>query len=46
MEAVPGLVAAGATDLRVRFPAREPNAETEAELREFVAAFRVASGRD
>ena len=41
MEPVPRLVAAGATDLRVRFPVREPNEETEASLREFVAAFRA-----
>ena len=46
MAQVPGLVAAGATDLRARLPAREPNAETEAALRAFVAAFRVAAGRD
>jgi probable F420-dependent oxidoreductase len=46
MEAVPGLVAAGATDLRVRFPVREPNAELEQELSAFVAAFRDAAGRD
>jgi probable F420-dependent oxidoreductase len=39
---VPALVAAGATDLRVRFPRWEPNAETEARLRRFVAAFRAA----
>jgi probable F420-dependent oxidoreductase len=42
MAPVPGLVAAGATDLRVRLPLREPNAETEARLRDFVAAFRAA----
>ena len=41
-----GLVAAGATDLRVRLPVREPDAETEDSLRDFVAAFRVAAGRD
>ena len=46
MEPVPGLVAAGATDLRARFPIREPNAETEDRLRDFVAAFRVAAGQD
>ena len=45
LAAVPGLVAAGATDVLARFPVREPNAETEAGLREFVAAFRAASGR-
>jgi probable F420-dependent oxidoreductase len=45
MEQVPALVAAGATDLRVRFPVREPNAETEADLLEAVAAFRAATGR-
>jgi len=39
---VPGLVAAGATDLRVRFPMWGADAETEARLREFVAAFRAA----
>jgi probable F420-dependent oxidoreductase len=44
MASVPRLSAAGATDLRVRFPVREPNAETEATLRDFVAAFRVAAG--
>ncbi len=42
MTPVPRLVAAGATDLRVRFPMQEPNAETEARVREFVAAFRAA----
>ena len=41
---VPALVAAGATDLRVRFPAGDPNAETETRLREFVDAFRAAAG--
>jgi probable F420-dependent oxidoreductase len=50
MAPVPRLVAAGATDLRVRFPMREPDAETEARLRDFVAAFRtavpVSGGRD
>jgi probable F420-dependent oxidoreductase len=46
MAPVPGLVAAGATDLRARFPAREPNAETEDLLLDFVAAFRVAAGQD
>jgi probable F420-dependent oxidoreductase len=46
MAPVPRLVAAGATDLRVRLPVREPDAETEADLREVVAAFRVAAGRD
>jgi probable F420-dependent oxidoreductase len=46
MALVPGLVAAGATDLRVRLPVREPDAETEGILRDFVAAFRVAAGRD
>jgi probable F420-dependent oxidoreductase len=45
MAAVPPLVAAGATDLRVRLPAREPDADAEGNLREFVAAFRVAAGR-
>jgi probable F420-dependent oxidoreductase len=43
MEAVPRLAAAGATDLRVRFPVREPNEETEASLREFVEAFHAAT---
>jgi probable F420-dependent oxidoreductase len=42
MAAVPGLVGAGATDLRVRFPVRTPDDETEARLRDFVAAFRAA----
>jgi probable F420-dependent oxidoreductase len=42
MAEVPALVAAGATDLRVRLPMQEANAETEARLREFVAAFRAA----
>ena len=42
---VPRLVAAGATDLLTRLPARDPNAETEASLREFVASFRSAAGR-
>jgi probable F420-dependent oxidoreductase len=46
MAPVPRLVAAGATDVRVRLPAREPDAETEASLREVVAAFRDAAGRD
>jgi probable F420-dependent oxidoreductase len=45
IEAVPGLIAAGATDLRARFPVREPNAATEDALRELVAAFRVAAGQ-
>jgi probable F420-dependent oxidoreductase len=40
---VPALVAAGATDLRVRFPAWDPNAKTETRLREFVDAFRAAA---
>ena len=43
MEQVPRLVAAGATDLRVRFPVRAPNAETEADVRDFVSAFHTAS---
>jgi probable F420-dependent oxidoreductase len=43
MEPVPRLIAAGATDLRVRFPVRAPHAETERSLRDFVAAFRTAS---
>jgi probable F420-dependent oxidoreductase len=43
MEPVASLIAAGATDLRVRFPVREPNVETESDLREFVAAFRAAA---
>jgi probable F420-dependent oxidoreductase len=42
MAPVPRLVAAGATDLRVRLPMQEPNAEIEARLRDFVAAFRAA----
>jgi probable F420-dependent oxidoreductase len=45
MEPVAPLIAAGATDLRVRFPFREPNTETESDLRAFVAAFRRAAGR-
>ena len=45
IEQVPPLIAAGATDLQVRFPVREPNAETEAALADFVSAFRVATGR-
>lgn len=45
MAPVPGLSAAGATDLRVRLPIREPNAETEGDLRELVAAFRAAAMR-
>jgi probable F420-dependent oxidoreductase len=44
VEAVPRLVAAGATDLRVRLPRREPGPELEAELRELVAAFGGAAG--
>lgn len=43
IEQVPPLIAAGATDLRVRLPSREPDAEAEAGLRELVAAFRVAA---
>jgi probable F420-dependent oxidoreductase len=43
LERVPRLVAAGATDLRLRFPSWEPNAETETRLREFVDAFRAAA---
>jgi Luciferase-like monooxygenase len=43
LEPVPRLVAAGATDLRVRLPRWEPNAETETRLREFVDAFRAAA---
>jgi probable F420-dependent oxidoreductase len=43
MQAVPALVAAGATDLRARLPAREPDIEAEAMLREFVDAFRAAA---
>jgi probable F420-dependent oxidoreductase len=43
LEPVAGLVAAGATDLRVRFPVREPNAETETDVRDFVAAFHTAT---
>ena len=45
MEQVSRLVAAGATSLLARFPVREPTAETEAGLREFVAAFRAIVGR-
>ena len=39
------LVGAGATDLLSRLPVREPNAETEADVRKFVGAFRAATGR-
>ena len=46
MAAVPRLLAAGATDLRVRFPMRAPDADAEVALREFVTAFRAAAGRD
>jgi probable F420-dependent oxidoreductase len=46
MEPVPRLIAAGATDLRVRLPVREPDTDAEASLREVVDAFRVAAGRD
>jgi len=42
MAAVPDLVGAGATDLRVRFPVQQPDDDTEANLRDFVAAFRTA----
>ena len=42
MAAVPALVAAGATDLRVRFPVREPDDAAEAALHDFVVAFRRA----
>ena len=42
LEQFPALIAAGATDIRVRFPVREPNAETEADVRDFVSAFRTA----
>ena len=45
LEPVPHLVAAGATSLLARFPVREPNAETEASLRDFVTAFHAATGR-
>jgi hypothetical protein len=45
MAAVPPLVAAGATDLRVRLPVPEHDAEVEANLRDFVAAFRAATGQ-
>jgi probable F420-dependent oxidoreductase len=45
MERVPGLVAAGATDLRVRVPVRDPDADAERSLRELVAAFRSTVGR-
>jgi probable F420-dependent oxidoreductase len=44
MAAVPGLVTAGATDLRVRFPVRPPDEGTEVAVRAFVAAFRAAVG--
>jgi Coenzyme F420-dependent N5,N10-methylene tetrahydromethanopterin reductase and related flavin-dependent oxidoreductases len=46
MAPVPRLVAAGATDLLARLPVRDPNAETEASLRDLVAAFRLATRRD
>ena len=42
MAGVPALVAAGATDLRVRFPVREPDDAAEAALHDFVVAFRHA----
>jgi probable F420-dependent oxidoreductase len=47
MEPVPGLVAAGATDLRVRIPRRDSGADIDAEhsLRELVRAFRSTVGR-
>jgi alkanesulfonate monooxygenase SsuD/methylene tetrahydromethanopterin reductase-like flavin-dependent oxidoreductase (luciferase family) len=45
LEPVPDLIAAGATDLRVRFPVRAPNAESEAAIGDFVSAFRNAAGR-
>jgi hypothetical protein len=41
---VPALVAAGATDLRVRFPAFAPGVDAEPALREFVTAFRSVTG--
>jgi len=43
MAAVPALVAAGATDLRVRFPALAPHQHADAVLGDFVAAFRRAA---
>lgn len=43
LEPLSELVAAGATDFMVRFPPRDPDAETEAAVREFVAAFRAAT---
>jgi len=43
MEPVAGLIAAGATDLRVRFPVREPNAETEADICAFGSVFHAAT---
>jgi probable F420-dependent oxidoreductase len=45
MEAVPALVAAGATDLRVRVPMRDPDADAERSLRGLVTAFRSTVGR-
>jgi probable F420-dependent oxidoreductase len=46
LDPVPRLVAAGATDFLTRPPRRAPNAETEADVRAFVGAFRAATGRD
>jgi len=43
LEQFPALIAAGATDIRVRFPVRAPNAETEADVRDFVSAVRTAT---
>jgi len=45
MEAVPGLAAAGLTDLRVRVPLPDDPAEAEDRLRDVVVAFRAAAGR-
>lgn len=45
MEPVPRLVATGATDLRVRVPVRDPDADAERSLRGLVDAFRSTVGR-
>jgi probable F420-dependent oxidoreductase len=45
VSAVPGLAAAGVTDVRCRFPLPDDDAEAADLLHELVAAFRSASGR-
>ena len=45
MAAVPGLVAAGVTDLRMRLPLSDDPARMADELPPIVAAFRAAAGR-